>query len=93
MIECGHLIIDRERGRAYLLGYDMKLTPSEYTILVSIVKQGSLSSEELCDLLGKAGRSNKVSVHVCSINKKAKNIGGRYLVLHDEDGYCINELM
>lgn len=93
LIECGHLLIDRDCGKAYLLGYDMKLTPNEYTILVSIVKEGSLSEGELSELLGKSGKGNRVSVHICSINRKAKNIGGRYLVIHDDDGYSINELM
>ncbi len=90
----GHLLIDEERGKAYLLGYDMCLTPTEYKVLCEIARGGKMSLDllmELCELK-KSGRGN-IPVHVCAINKKAQNIAGRKLVLYGEHNYYINEFM
>ena len=90
----GHLVIKEESGRAYLLGYDLCLTPTEYKVLRAILEGGRVTLEaliELCDIKS-CGRGN-IPVHVCAINKKAQEISQRKLILYAEHNYYINEFM
>ncbi len=73
---------------AFLLGYKLCLTRTEYLILSALVSsEAPLSKNELentCfEELG-TGRST-IAVHIFNINKKAKSISGRRLVVTDKD--------
>ena len=89
----GHIIIDESMGTVYFLGYLMALTPTEYSILKAVIEQGHLSTDRLCELCEISGTRNNVAVHICKINEKAEDIGGRKLILYKDFGYYINEFM
>ena len=99
MMEYKRLIIDSESESAYLIGYRIPLTPSEFKILSlltqSIVSSGAgMSTSELIERYSDRPlmRSN-VTVHICSINKKARAIGARPLITFCEGYYYLNEYM
>ena len=89
-----YLRIDEDEKRAYLLGYDMCLTPTEFNILCAVAFEGGLGIDVI---IGKCGLSDNVrgnvSVHVCGINRKAEKIGKRKLILYKDSKYYINEFM
>ncbi len=80
---------------AFLLGYKLVLTNTEYLILSVVSSSESPISrseiENACfENLG-TGRTT-VAVHISNINKKARRISGRRLVVTDKKGdYMISE--
>ncbi|MBE6531367.1 MAG: hypothetical protein E7679_04685 [Ruminococcaceae bacterium] len=89
----GNIIIDESTDTVRFLGYPIELTPKEYDILKTVIEQGHISTERLCELCGISGTKNNVAVHICKINEKAEDIGGRKLILYKDLGYYINEFM
>ena len=79
---------------AYLLGYELALTPSERTILLAVADGGKTASE-LHSLTLRLRRTavGTVVTHICAINKKARDIGGRRLILCRNGKYILNEFM
>ena len=87
-----HLAI--EDGRVIFLGYELRLTPNERKILFAVA-QGGATSAELLDVitcLRRVGLSN-VAAHISAINKKAKEIGSRRLIVNQKGKYILNEFM
>lgn len=84
------LVFDEE---IRLLGFPLKLTPSERRMLVSIAEHGKLSIEELMPLLNAGVSRGNVAVHINSINRKAERISQRKLILFRANAYEINPLM
>lgn len=89
----GHIIIDELTGTVNFLGYELSLTPTEYRILKAVIEKRHIGTDELCELCGISGRKNNVAVHICKINEKTEDIGGRKLILYKDFGYYINEFM
>lgn len=89
----GHIIIDESEDTVRLLGYELALTPTEYNIVRAIADGGHLSTDRLCELCGISGTKNNIAVHICKINEKAEDIGGRKLILYKDFGYYINEFV
>ena len=87
-----HLTI--EDGRVIFLGYELHLTPSEKQILSIVAEGGATSSELLARItrLRRVGLSN-VAAHISAINKKAKEIGSRRLIVNQKGKYILNEFM
>ena len=87
-----HLLIND--SAVYLLGYELRLTPSERLILASVAEGGATTAELLSVIthLRIVGVSN-VAAHISSINKKAKQIGGRRLIVSRNRKYILNEFM
>ena len=83
-------IIDNE---VYLLGYKLKLSPTERMLLCEILQKSGASIEELHHLLTDGVSQGNIAVHINSINKKATNISGRKLVLFENGKYVINPYM
>ncbi len=82
---------------SYLLGYDMKLSPSENRILVflSIFNNLKLSANTICEIcLNTPPDKDRIAtlrVLINRINKKAQNISSRPIILNSyENGYYIN---
>lgn len=79
---------------SYLLGYDMKLSPSENRILVflSVFSNLKITADAICDgCLNSTSGIETARVLINRINKKAKNISGRPIILNSyENGYYIN---
>ena len=87
-----HLTI--EDGRVIFLGYELHLTPNERKILSAVAEGGATSAELLEEIthLKKVGATN-VAAHISSINKKAKEIGSRRLIVNQKGKYILNEFM
>ena len=78
----------------YLLGYELCLTPNEKKILLLVADGGATSRELLAQIthLRVVGIGN-IAAHIASINKKAKQIGGRRLIVSQNGKYILNEFM
>ena len=89
-----HLSIGDDRNDVYYLGYNLKLTPSEYKIVLAIAKGVSVSADALLEEIGVAScKKGNVSVHICSINRKARLIGERQLIIFENSKYRFNDNM
>lgn len=94
MLKLRCLNIDESSGDAYLLGYPMGLTPTEFRVLGEIARAESIDADTLAQMCGLAARSRgNISVHICSINRKAEIIGKRKLILCKSSRYSLNEFM
>ena len=89
------LIIDREAESVVYLGYPLRLTKREFAVLKIIVdcKDGISSQDILAELSPKRDiKRGNVAVQVFNINKKAKMIGGRSIIVERRaDGYMLTE--
>ena len=81
------------KEEAYLIGYKLKLSPTERAILFEIANKKSASIEELLPILSDGVSRGNIAVHINSINKKADSISDRRLVLFENDKYIINPNM
>ena len=84
------------RNEVRYLGYPLLLTPTEYRILRCIAEseERGIAAEALLMLLRGAKKSTAtVAVHICTINRKAYEIGQRRLILSDAGKYYLNECM
>ena len=77
----------------YLIGYKLKLSPTERAILCEIAKGKGASIEDLLPILSVGVSRGNIAVHINSINKKAENISGRKLILFDSGKYILNPYM
>ena len=85
--------LDITSKKAYLIGYKLKLSPTERAILLEIAKNTGASIDGLLPLLSEGVSRGNIAVHINSINKKAFGISGRRLVLFENDRYIINSHM
>ena len=90
-INFNYLIIND--NEVYLIGYKLKLSPTERMLLCTITENQSASIEELLPLLSDGVSRGNIAVHINSINKKAYNISGRKLILFEDGKYVINPYM
>ena len=75
---------DAQNSRIIYLGYDMKLSKKEYMIFSYIYENGDfVSADEIIENCypDKKPHRGDVAAHICHINKKADNIGGRALII------------
>lgn len=74
-----------------LCNYRMDLTPREYAILSLLLeREMPTGRRELADSLGV--KETSIPVHVSNINKKARAVTGRRLILGNRNGeYVISE--
>ena len=77
----------------FLLGYPLKLSPTEEKLLKEVANGGKCDVSSLAKLLSDGVSSGNVAVHINAINRKAKKISGRKLIVHENGSYKINELM
>ncbi len=71
------LSIDEKHRKAYLLGYELKLTPTEFKILDLIFEHRQISPDEMLPYLPVRCTRRSIPVHISAINKKAFAISGR----------------
>lgn len=81
------------KDEAYLIGYKLKLSPTERAILFEIAKQGYATIDTLLPILSEGVSRGNIAVHINSINKKADAVSGRKLVLFENNGYILNPYM
>lgn len=90
------LKITPDRKESLLLGYKLSLTKNEHKILNLLSKypQKSFSQDEILFLafpFDERFSKNQIAVHICNVNKKARMISGRKLILNPhKKGYIIN---
>ena len=85
------LSLDTEAASAFLLGYPLPLSPTEFAILSAIIENMPISAKEISEALKISRKS--VAVHVCNINKKALDISARYLIISQSYSYTLNGCM
>lgn len=78
---------------AYLIGYKLKLSPTERSILLEISEKGEAAIDTLIPILPDGVSRGNIAVHINSINKKADAVSGRKLVLFENDKYILNPYM
>jgi DNA-binding MarR family transcriptional regulator len=78
---------------ARLIGYKLKLSPTERAILFEIANKNGASIDELMPLLSAGVSRGNIAVHINSINKKAEAVSGRKLVLFENEKYVLNPYM
>ncbi len=90
---CRKIRMMRDGSRALILGYEIHLTASEYTILHALSKSDlPISRKSFAENYGLTYSS--IPVHVANINKKAFPITGRKLILGNKCyDYQISETM
>ena len=82
-----------EKNVVYLIGYPIKLSPSERALLYEIAAKNGASIDDLLSLLAEGVSRGNVAVHINSINRKAEAISGRRLVLFENEKYILNPYM
>lgn len=82
-----------ERDSVYLLGYPLKLSPTEDKLLRIIADGGRRGSEDLLRLLPDGVSKGNIAVHINAINRKAEKISHRKLVIRENGQYTINPFM
>ena len=87
------LSIDEKHRKAYLLGYELKLTPTEFKILDLIFEHGQISPDEMLPYLPARCTRRSIPVHVSAINKKALAISGRLFIDNSKAKYFFAENM
>ena len=80
-------------NKIFLLGYELKISPSEEKLLRAIAEGGKSDIDTLSALLRDGVSRGNVAVHINGINKKAALISGRKLVIHRNSRYIINPYM
>lgn len=91
---CYRFLTDSQDPRCfYLLGYPLRLSPTEGEILHCLLERESIHPETLRHLPSRTLSRNCLSVHVHAINQKAYEISGRRLVLCLGDEYRLSPNM
>lgn len=85
--------LDITKEECFLIGYKLKLSPTERAILFEIANKESATIDELLPLLSDGVSRGNIAVHINSINKKANAVSGRRLVLFDGERYILNPNM
>ena len=89
-----NLEINHEFRKVKYLGYDLRLTPDEFTLITAISKGlGTADDKEILALISpdrEIIRGN-LAVHVHNINKKAMAVGGRRIIVKRKQRYIFAE--
>jgi hypothetical protein len=83
-------ILYSSSGEVIFLGYELKLTGTEKTIVSFLISQKDrdASCKEIAEVCGDPHlKASTITKHISSINSKSKIIGGRTIVYSPLDGY------
>ena len=90
-----YLAVNTQMCKIRFLGYILPLTRVEFEILRALAfSDGALDRRAIVDCASENIKISprSISVHICSINKKARDIGGRNLVVMLRDkGYLFEK--
>ena len=81
------LDIDEEARTVHLIGYELKLSNTEFDILNIIFDKNLLNAEDIFQELGGKISKKSIPVHINSINNKAFEVSGRKLISFSDKGY------
>ena len=90
-----YLAINLEERSVRYLGYILPLTATEFEILRAIaLAEKEIDKQTVVSLVADRVKisAQSLSVHICSINKKARGIGGRNLIkMCRQKGYFVEK--
>ena len=90
-----YLSIDTDKREVRCLGYPVSLTPSEYEILKILTEaECGMDRKSIANKLSSKVFLSEcsVAVHICSLNKKAREIGAEKLIKFDRKiKYYVNK--
>ena len=87
------LVIDNREKDAWLLGYPMRLSPTELKIMNLIYDKRTATTNSMFAALSPDVTKSSIPVHINSINKKAMYIGGRKILIFRTGHYRFNSYM
>ncbi len=82
-----------ERDGIFLLGYKLKLSPTEERLLRAIAEGGKTDINHLSSILPEGVSRGNVAVHINAINRKAEKLSQRKLVIYKDSRYELNPFM
>lgn len=91
MIQRRFLVIDDDR--VSLVGYPLPLSPTERRVLVTICNNSFPTPESLLEDLNHEISRESLIVHIHAINRKAKAVSGRPLLMMSFGAYHLNPNM
>lgn len=71
----------------FLMGYPLKLSPTEHELLLLILKHDGLGMDELIRQASHPLSRSSIPVHIHAINRKAKYISDRKLLEFRNNAY------
>ena len=76
-----YLRIDAKKKKIRFMGYELKLTRSEYSVFIAVLGSEYVSNNDIIRAVGDDVSSTlSIPVHICSINRKAKELCGCEIV-------------
>ena len=87
------LIYDSDRHLFFLLGYPLKLSPTEEAMMKVLLQDGWCYPHELIGVYQQKPTADSLPVHIHSINRKAEAISGRKLIRFHLNSYYISQSM
>lgn len=82
------LLLDTDRNLTLLFGYRLALSPAETALVKALLTEGSAGVRTVAGIPARS-----LPVHVCSVNRKATEIGGRRLIAYRDGAYRLNPMM
>ena len=95
-IKYNHLFVDKIEKEAFLLGYNLDATKTEYSIICALLDntKAPISAEQIIAIANLDFDKSNLAFHISNINSKAKVIGNRPLIKNIvKIGYFLNEEM
>lgn len=76
-----YLKIDTKNRKIRFMGYELKLTKGEYSVFLTVLNGEYVSKNDIFQVVGDDVQSpSSIPVHICSINRKAKELCGSEIV-------------
>ena len=70
-----YLKIDKANRTVRIMGYELKFTRGEYSVLLAILEGGEVSKNDIFSMVSNDVQApSSIPVHICSINRKARDI-------------------
>ena len=83
-----YLAINESAREIRYLGYKLALSAGEYEVIKAVMlSHNGITKMEIAESVRQGVKlsPSSVGVHVCSINKKARKLGGRNLIFCNKD--------
>ncbi len=86
-----YLRIDTNTKTVRLMGYELKLTRGEYAVFLVVACGTYVSKDDILrDTCDEVSTPSSIPVHICSINRKAKELCGGEIVKNRRNfGYYV----
>lgn len=82
-----YMFLEIEGESAWLMGYSLKLSPTEAKIINIIFDNRPVDTDGILAHLPSKATKKSIPVHINSINKKAIAISGKKLIICSSDKY------